>query len=287
MQNYYYPRTIRTIVTSLADVFNDIVVYNYDNPVSGVTSAAIRQTVPIMFGPADKKYLSRREEEESKRYYSVIPRIGLVLKSFEHDPERATGATEYREFYDENINLHDIQSFFKDVQPTPYNLNFDMQIKTNSMDHVCQIIEQILPYFNPALDLRIKEFSFLNIERNVKVFLNAANLDFAEELTENDRREINISIGLLAKCVFYKPYTTSSIIKFIHSRYYINQVHSLSGTVSASPNNVLTESYRTSGYEGISVSAFPIPSQYETSAYNPISTVFVFTSGTSYKQNNP
>lgn len=285
---YYYPRTIRTIIIALCDVFDNIVVYNYENPVSGTTSAGDRLSVPIMFGPADKKYVSRKEEEQHKRYYSMIPRIGLVLKNFEYDSERATGAHEYREFHDDTISINDVDSFFKDIQPSPYNLNFDMQIKTNSMDHVCQIVEQILPYFNPSLDLRVKEFSFLNIEKNLKVLLNGVNLDFQEELTENDRREINISIGLTVKAKFYKRYTTSSIIKFITSRYYINEANTLTNiqSISASPNNILTETFRTSGYDSLSVSAFPNPSQYETSGFNPLSDIYFFTSGTSYAQNN-
>lgn len=280
---YYYPRTIRTILVALLDAFNDIHVYNFENPISGTTSNADLIKVPIGFGPMDKRHMSRLEGESNQRYYEQLPKIGIAIKNIEYDADRVTGANEYRYFADDNVSLHDVETFFKDVQPTPYNINFDMKIRTNSMDQILQIAEQILPYFNPDLRLSIKEFSFLNINRDVDISLNGFDIEYVEEMTENDRREVNGNISIVAKAVLYKPYTTSSIIKFIDSKYYINQTNSLSGTnsVSGSAYNLLTTSYLTSGFESLSVSAFPNPNQYSTSGFDSVKDIYYFTSATS------
>jgi hypothetical protein len=121
-------------------------------------------TVPFTFGPVEKYQWIRKEGEEAKRYYLQLPRLAMTLDSFNYSQTRSTGVNELRYFFDKNTDLDDLDTFFSDVQPTPYDLNFTLHLRTESMDDFSQIVENILPYFNPALYLRIKEFDFLSIE---------------------------------------------------------------------------------------------------------------------------
>ena len=280
---YYYPRTTRTIITTLINMFNDIKVYNYVNAISGTIGAASVVNVPIHFGPQDKKYSSRAEEETSQRYYVNLPQISILWKSSQYDSNRSTGSNEYRYFYNDNVALHDVSRFFVDTQPAPYNFTFDMKIRTNSMDHLCQIAEQILPYFNPVLNLRVKEFSFLNIERNFKVKLDGMDLEFQDEIDQDNRREVNGSISIVVEAVLYKPHDEASIIKQIVTNYYINTSISAIDTSGVNSDyNKLVEHYETSGFEGHETSAFPVGSRYDTSAYDVLTNIYTFTSATGY-----
>ncbi len=277
MQIFYYPRTIRSVIVSLSQVFTNILCYNFDS-ISGDTSAAIQRIpVPVKFGPQDKKFLSRTEEESGQRYQVQLPEISIELKSIQYSEKRATGTNEYRFFTDPNTPFHDLNSFFEDTQPAPYDFSFNLRIRTNSLDHSFQIFEQILPIFNPTITLRIKEFKFLNISRELKVRLDSTSLEFQEPMTQDDRREIISTIPIVVEAVLYKPTSTSKIIKEIIYKQYINS-HDTSG--SSSSYNKLVEMYSTSGYEGMSVSAFP--HQYSTSAFDPINNVYFFTSASSY-----
>lgn len=282
MLQYYYPRSIRTIATALIDVFDDIIVYNYSDSISGTTSAAASLIrVPIKFGPQDKRYQSRAEEETNKRYYVSLPQISILWKGCEYDSGRSAGSNEYRYFYNTDYPLYDLDTFFEDTQPAPYNVNFDLKIRTNSTDHMCQIVEQVLPYFNPTIELRVKEFSFLNIERNAKVRMDSINLDYLEEIDQDNRREINGSISITVETVLYKYVDTANIIKEIISKFYINTSTS---AIDVSGVNIdyrkLVETYRTSGYDALYTSAFP--ADYSTSAFDPIKDVYTFTSGVGY-----
>lgn len=279
MLEYYYPRSCRAIVVALADIFNDIVCYNFDT-ISGDTSAAIQTiNVPIQFGPQDKKYLSRKEEESGQRYQIQLPEIKIELKSIQYDEKRATGTNEYRYFINPNIPFHDLDTYYEDTQPAPYNFNFDLKIRTNSLDHSWQITEQILPYFNPTITLSIKEFKFLNLKRDLKVRISDTSFEFQEDLTENDRREIISSIPIVVEAFLYKPISTAKIIKEVIYNQYINQVD-VSGSIS--DYNFLTTTYRTSGVEGYNTSAFIPGSHYDTSAYDSISNTYYFTSALGY-----
>ncbi len=266
MIKYYYPRTIRAITIALLDMFNDIRVIKYDSN----NVAVGEKIVPITFGPVEKYHQDRKEDhyydadnvEHNNRYYLQIPRIALVPNGVVYDPERATGVNEWRYWMQETLDISesDLDSVISDYQPTPYNFTFTVYIKNDSMDYMSQILENILPYFNPSLMLRVKEFSFLNIERDLPVELDGVGYDFIDDETAPDTRFVNATLNLTVKGFMYRPFITSKIIKVIDSKYF------------SIPNGVFLEGYQTSGVATsagipINTSAVPVSGTYATSGY--------------------
>lgn len=237
MIRYYYPKTIEGVNIAIMDMFNDLTVYKYDS--DDVSAAAIQ--VPITFGPVEKDYLDRTEnfrydasatdkngfshvEALGQRYYLSTPRIGFVLNDVVYDPNRAAGVNETREWYAENIEISgtDVDEILQDYEPTPYNYIYTLHIMTDSMSYMAQILENILPYFNPTLSLRVREFSFLNIERDLIVEASPVALEFkSEELDERSRREIDATVGLQVRGFMYRPFDYSKIIKYINTKYFV------------------------------------------------------------------
>ena len=262
MLKYYYPRTIRAITIALLDMFNDIRVVKYDadnNPVS-------EKVVPVTFGPVEKYHQDRTEDhyfdsdgvEHNQRYYLQIPRIAIVFNGMAHDPDRATGANEWRYWFKETLGLSEseIEQVVSDYQPSPYNFNFTIHIKNDSMDYLSQILENILPYFNPSLMLRVKEFSFLNVERDLPVLLDGVNPEFVDDQGPNDSRYINATMNLTIKGFMYRPVVYSKIIKYINSSY----INLTTGTE--------LEGFSTSGVEtsaGVPIETSAVPDAYWTS----------------------
>ena len=264
MITYYYPRTIEGVVVALMDLFNDISVYKYDS--SGV--AIEEYPVPFTWGPAQKASQDRTEnhyfdttatdlsgytqvEEVNQVYYLSLPRIALTLTSIVYNPDRAYGVNEWRYWLKETLQLSaaDLDRVFADYQPTPYDLNFNLAVMTNSTDYFSQIMENVLPYFNPKLYLRVKEFSFLNVDRDLPVSLGGIPLDFSQDQGETDQRQVNASLDLTVEAFLYRPWTYSKIIKVINSKYYINSVIVTTSATSAfTSGSILTESFSTSGY---------------------------------------
>ena len=194
--------------------------------------------------------------------------MAVVLNGIAHDPDRATGVNQWRTWFAESLEFSgtdsEIDNVLTDYQPTPYNYNFTLYIKTDSTDYLAQILENILPYFNPSLQLRVKEFSFLNIERDLQVSMDGVNPEFVDDMGESDTKFVNASINLTVKGWAYRKFLYSKIIKVINTKYVIqnNSVYLEGFSVSAVQTSGATES--TSGTP-IDVSAIPPLSAYYVS----------------------
>lgn len=273
MIRYYYPRTTKNVTVALMDLFNDLKVYKYDS--SG--TSATEYDVPITFGPVEKEHLQRIENHEyvasatdengykqvepyGQIYWISTPRLALVMNGIAYNAERAYGVNEWREWFEatvakEGSNLDDI---FRDYAPAPYDINYTLHVMADSMDYFSQIMENILPYFNPALYLRVKEFSFLNIERDLRVTMPGVTPEFiSPEMSDDDRRLINATMDLTVESWMYRPFERSKLIKVIKSQYLV--VDASSPGVSAM--SATSNDFSSSELEGFTISA----DTYETS----------------------
>lgn len=275
MQTFYYPRTIKNITVSLMDMFNNMVVQKYDENNNFIAN----KIIPLQFGPVEKYHQDRIENhyydvsavEHGQRYYMMIPRMAVTLDGIAYNGNRAYGVNEWRYWFTETLQLSgtNIADVFSDYQPTPYDLTYTLHIRTDKMDYFAQIMENILPYFNPMLALRVKEFSFLNVERDLPVHLENISTEFVDDIGENDSKEVNASITLRVEAFMYRPVTQSKIIKIIQSRYFIGEapeIYTSAGNpdLTSAATYQVTE-YRTSGWDtsGGTISQSAINMQYD------------------------
>lgn len=264
MINYYYPRTIKNVTAALIDVFNDMVIYKYD---SSGTSADV-YNVPISFGPMEKEHMQRIEDHEyiasasdpngykqvepyGQRYWISEPRMALTMNGIAYNADRAYGVNEWREWFAETlVDGANVDEVLRDYQPTPWDISYTLHIMVDSMDYFAQIMENILPYFNPALFLRVKEFSFLNVERDLKVTMPGVVPEFvSNEISDDERRYVNATIDLTVESWMYRPFEYSKVIKVIQSKYFV--VDASSQAVSA-----MSAQYTSSSdFDGMVISA--------------------------------
>ncbi len=217
MIQFYYPETIRGIVIALTDLFNDLKVERRDS--SGTLIKTIR--VPITFAPQEKTQFLKLQKQSGQRVHMKVPRLALSLTGITYDESRASGVNELRHFFDANLAVETQDSMFEDNNPTPFNFNFSLFVRTDSLQDFSQIIENILPYFNPTLNLRVKEFSFLNIERDLPTTLAGVSPDFLFDQPEDNMRFVNAELEILVKGWMYRPIAEAKIIKTINSKFFI------------------------------------------------------------------
>jgi len=249
--NDYIPESVKAVIIGLMNEFNGIKVHDFKN-------GAIQRTlnVPIQLAEKEKYQALIKEKESGQKYYPKYPKLSLSWISTQYNGERAKGTNVARLWYNSLSALSDVDSFISDVSPVPYDLGFELSIRTQSLSHFTQILEQILPYFDPARHIRIKEFRFLNIERNVKIRLDGISQEFLIEQGEDVRRYVNGTLNLTCEAHMYSGFGDESVIKELRTKFL--QGATTDGLSAMSQVNI-------SGWD--STSAFP------TSSYTYSATV--------------
>jgi hypothetical protein len=104
--------------------------------------------------------------------------------------------------------------------PVPYNILINLYIYSKNSDDALQIVEQILPYFNPDFNLTIKAVPELNIKHDIPITLD--NIDFTDnydgEFTE--RRAIVWTLSFTMKTNFYGPTSKQGVIRTAKVNYW-------------------------------------------------------------------
>ena len=96
--------------------------------------------------------------------------------------------------------------------PVPYNLNFELFCMAKNSDDGIQIVEQIVPFFQPEYTVALKEVPEMDIVRDVPMVLNSTTYEdnYAGDFTE--RRAIIYTFNFTAKAYVYGPVTTAKPI---------------------------------------------------------------------------
>jgi hypothetical protein len=101
----------------------------------------------------------------------------------------------------------------KQYMPVPYNVEFELTIISKTQDDGLQIIEQILPYFQPQFTVTVNLVPEMEETRDIPVILNSVDLNDDYEGDYATRRYITWTLRFTAKTYLYGPVTAGNIIK--------------------------------------------------------------------------
>ena len=94
--------------------------------------------------------------------------------------------------------------------PVPYNLGFDLNILVKLQDDGLQILEQILPFFQPSFNISIDLVKSIGEKRDIPMVLtNIAQQDDYEGDFAT-RRALIYTLGFTAKTYLFGPVPSSS-----------------------------------------------------------------------------
>ena len=108
--------------------------------------------------------------------------------------------------------------------PVPYNLGFDLNILVKTQDDGLQILEQILPFFQPGFNISIDLVKSIGEKRDIPMVLtNIAQQDDYEG-DFSTRRALIYTLGFTAKTYLFGPVAESSsgLIKKVQVDYSTN-----------------------------------------------------------------
>lgn len=213
---YYYNETIKKTVVGFGTLFNNIELKRKNN--SGQIIQSMK--VPLAYGPREK-FLARLEETpdllENKKTQITLPRLSFEMTSISYDNSRKINTIQTINY--ENINSNSIKVQYT---PVPYNLEFELNIIGKNNDDVLQIVEQILPYFQPTFTITIIMNSDIGDKRDIPITLNSINIRDDYENDFNTKRSLIYVLYFTVKTYFYGPISTNKIIREINIDYYSN-----------------------------------------------------------------
>ena len=204
---YFYNNSTRNVVVAFGTLFNTIQLHKKDGSGNIVQS----MKVPLAYGPK-QKWLSRLTEDPnlSKKVAVTLPRIGFEISGIAYDPARKLQKTVKVKKVADGIDNEQVKSGF---MPVPYNINFELYVLSKNSDDALQIVEQILPFFQPDYTVTMKEIPELDIIRDVPIILNSVGYEDDYEGSFTSRRSIIYTLSFTAKYYMYGPVTASNVIR--------------------------------------------------------------------------
>lgn len=212
--NYFYNKCITKTVTAFGTLFNNIQVRHFDDndqPVSVIK-------VPLAYGPM-QKFLARLEQNASgdRKVAITLPRMSFEIVSIDYDPSRKVSAIQTFK----STKIQDGKAMNSIFMPVPYNLGFELNIISKIQDDALQIIEQILPFFQPSFNVTITMISEIGEKRDIPIVLNKVGFRDDYEGDYSSRRNIIYTLNFTAKTYIFNeiPENNQGLIKKVQVDY--------------------------------------------------------------------
>ena len=211
--NYFYHKSIQKTVTAFGTLFNNLQIRRFDE--SGDPLSVLK--VPLAYGPT-QKFLARidQQPEGDRKVALTLPRMSFEMTSIDYDSQRKTSVIQTF-----NSPRTDTGKAAKVFSPTPYNIGFELNIMSKIQDDALQIVEQILPFFQPSFNLTLKLVPEIDETRDIPIILNRVGFRDDYEGDFTTRRIIIYTLNFTAKTYLFSeiPSDSQGLIKKVQVDY--------------------------------------------------------------------
>ena len=220
MFGHFYNQGMRKMTIAFGQIFNNIQIKR-----TGTDSTIQSIRVPLAYAPKEK-FLVRLDQQpnlDEREFAITLPRMGFEISGIEYDASRKL--TKVQKFKSVQSGSTNVMNY--NYMPVPYNISYNLYCFTATAEGGLQIIEQILPYFQPDYTVTINVIPEMGIKRDVPVVLNSVNYEDSYSGDFTTRRAVIYTLGFTAKTYLYGPVSTQKVIKEKLSRIYIQNCHRL------------------------------------------------------------
>ena len=203
MFEYFYNEILRRTIISFGTLFNNVSIKKTDSSDSVVSVVK----VPLAYGPTEK-FLARinQSPDLNKPTQITLPRMSFEFTGLTYDPTRKVTTTQQFIVKDPDDGTETKKSYM----PVPYNMQFELSIMTKLNDDALQIVEQILPYFQPAYNLSIELVESIKEKRDVPIVLENITMQDDYEGDFTSRRVLLYTLRFTAKTYLFGPASSAS-----------------------------------------------------------------------------
>jgi hypothetical protein len=168
----------------------------------------------LSYSPKEK-FIARLEQQSSltgsdSSVAITLPRMAFDITGYTYDASRKLNKNQKRGAVTTNADTTKLNTQYS---PVPYDVSFELNVFTSNSDDGLQIIEQILPYFQPDYTVTMIESRTMDTKRDIPFILESVDYSdsYAGDLTTT--RRIEYTLNFTAKIYLYGPISTSAIIK--------------------------------------------------------------------------
>ena len=210
---HFYNEGLRKLTIAFGQLFNNIVIQNTSS--TGAVTKRIR--VPLAYAPKEK-FLVRLEQQanlqEDREVSITLPRLGFEITGLSYDASRKLNKL------NKTIRVKSSEEGKKlnfNYTPVPYNINFSLYSFTATAENGLQIVEQILPFFQPEYTVTMNVVPEMQIKRDIPIILNSVSYEDTYSGDFTTRRAVIYTLSFTAKTYLYGPMSNQGIIKTVQS----------------------------------------------------------------------
>lgn len=204
----FYHQHIRKAIIAFGTIFNNINIERKDSTDTQVQTLR----VPLAYS-TKQKFLTRIDQtptvESRGDVAMILPRMGFELLGLTYDATRKVSVLQKHRKTDSSDALSVKSQFVS----TPYDLTIALYIFAKNQDDGLQILEQVLPYFNPDFNITINDLPEMGITRDIKIVLDSVGYEDSTTGTFADRQSIIWSLNFTLKLNFYGHVADQGIIR--------------------------------------------------------------------------
>ena len=214
---HFYHKKIRNTVIAFGTIFNNVNIKRLDssgNPLQNIK-------VPLSYSPKEK-FLARLDAQQDltgddSKVAITLPRMSFEITGYSYDATRKLNKNQKITKVTTNADTTKLNNQY---MPVPYNVNFSLNVYTANSDDGLQIIEQILPFFQPDYTVTMIEDRTMDTKRDIPFVLNSVDYEDSYTGSLTSMRRIIYTLSFTAKVYLYGPISTSAVIKKVSADLY-------------------------------------------------------------------
>lgn len=208
----FYHQLTRKAVVLFGRLFDDIILVRKSNTTGKEMN---RFQVPIVYAPKEKMITRTLSDPDLlKQIQVILPRMSFEITGITYDASRKQNSL--LRAAKSNTATHVTSSYMG----VPYDITFSLNIYARNIDDGTQIVEQILPFFNPDFTVTTNMIPDLGALKDIPIILNNVSNNIEYEGNFDSIRYVYWTLNFTMKMYYYGPISYPKIIRTVYTNIY-------------------------------------------------------------------
>jgi hypothetical protein len=202
-----------------------------------------RMKIPLLYAHKEKYYARLQSDPDLQRELQIsLPRMSFELTGMSYDPSRKQNSLL------RTAKANTSSKVSSQYMGVPYDLEFELNLYTRNIDDGTQIIEQILPYFNPDYTVTVNVIPEIGFLKDIPIILNTVTTSVEHEGNFDAVRFITWRLTFSMKANYYGPISTPKIIREVNANIYNDPALKAGNIIRINTSNGNNGTYKIDDY---------------------------------------